>query len=247
MSLRTGLIVAWIAGVIVSSGCATKAMREQAGVLAVAGERLEAETAAFTAARTAVVQLRQRSLIQRKQEVAEQGQYNARTVAQWKVAGTEDRARRLALFEGVVAGSEAMYEVRDQGLLWEESVLYSRSALAIDRAALHRFVRSLVNLARPGRFIDEVKFYAEYGTQVEAQVEAGLADVKAGLTAAQDASGPPAAVTPIDGGGGTTPTPTDKPDAPGTITDKPTPPGPPRPETVRPDPPARDPSVPPNP
>ena len=79
-------------------GCATKAMREQAAALADAGDRLESEAAAFAAARTAVVQLRQSGLVQRRQEVAEQGQYNVRTVAQWRVAGSEDRARRLAAF-----------------------------------------------------------------------------------------------------------------------------------------------------
>lgn len=170
---------------LAAPGCATRAMRAQAAALAEAGERLEAEAAAFAAARTAVVQLRQRGLVQRRQEVAEQGQYNARTVAQWRVAGSEDRARRLALFEAVVGASEAMYEVRDQGLIWEESVLYAQSALAIDRAALHRFVRQLVALSRPTRFIDSVKFYAAYGAQVAAQVDAGLTEVKAGIKAAQ--------------------------------------------------------------
>ncbi len=203
MSLRTGtsLIVIALAGAA-SSGCAIKAMRSQAAALAEAGERLEGEAAAFTAARTAVVQLRQRSLVQRRQEVAEQGQYNARVVAQWKVATSEDRAKRLALFEAVVAGSEAMYEVRDQGLLWEESVLYTQSALTIDRAALHRFVRQLVSLSRPTRFIDGVKFYATYGAEVAAKVDAGLSDVKAGLAAAQAAAKERPDATP----GGPTPT-----------------------------------------
>ncbi len=169
-------------------GCAIKAMRSQAAALAEAGDRLESETAAFAAARTAVVQLRQRGLVQRRQEVAEQGQYNARTVAHWKVAGTEDRARRLALFEAVVGASEATYEVRDQGLLWEESVLYTRSALTIDHAALHRFVRQLVSLSRPIGFLDGVKFYATYGAQVAAQVDAGLTEVKAAVKAAQAAA-----------------------------------------------------------
>lgn len=177
-------------------GCAIKAMRSQAAALAEAGDRLESETAAFAAARTAVVQLRQRGLVQRRQEVAEQGQYNARTVAQWKVAGTEDRARRLALFEAVVGASEAMYEVRDQGLLWEESVLYTRSALTIDHAALHRFVRQLVSLSRPIGFIDGVKFYATYGAQVAAQVDAGLTEVKAGVKAAQAAASERPEATP---------------------------------------------------
>lgn len=196
MSLRTATIVA-LAGLV--GGCATRAMREQAGALAAASERLEAETGEFTAARTAVVQLRQRSLVQRKQEVAEQGQHNARTVAQWKIAGTEDRARRLALFDGIVGASEAMYEVRDQGLLWEESVLYTRSALAIDRAALHRLVRHLGSLSRPTRFIDGVRFYIEYGAQVGAQVDADLADVKAAVAAAQEAARPARPVGPITG------------------------------------------------
>ena len=41
-------------------------MREQAAALADAGDRLESEAAAFAAARTAVVQLRQRGLVQRR-------------------------------------------------------------------------------------------------------------------------------------------------------------------------------------
>lgn len=190
MTFRTAasFVVVLALGSGAAPGCAIKAMRSQAAALAEAGDRLESETAAFAAARTAVVQLRQRGLVQRRQEVAEQGQYNARTVAQWKVAGTEDRARRLALFEAVVGASEAMYEVRDQGLLWEESVLYTRSALTIDHAALHRFVRQLVSLSRPIGFIDGVKFYATYGAQVAAQVDAGLTEVKAGVKAAQAAA-----------------------------------------------------------
>lgn len=193
MSLRTSV---WFVAALVgaASGCATKAMRTQAAALAAAGERLEAETAEFAAARTAVVQLRQRSLVQRKQEVAEQGQYNARTVAQWKVAGTDERKKRLALYDGIVAASEAMYEVRDQGLIWEESVLYTRSALAVDRAALHRFVRQLVALSRPTSFVDGVKFYVGYGAQVAVQVDDGLAEVKAAVAAAHEAAaGPPPA------------------------------------------------------
>lgn len=229
MSFRTGtsiVVITLAAALVAAPGCATRAMRSQAAALADAGERLEAEAAAFTAARTAVVQLRQRSLVQRRQEVAEQGQYNARQVAQWKVASSEDRARRLALFDAVVAGSEAMYEVRDQGLLWEESVLYTRSALAIDRAALHRFVRQLVSLSRPSRFIDGVKFYASYGAQVTAQIDAGLADVKAGIAAAQAAASERPDATP----GGPTPTPT-RPAGPGGLTPtepepRPRPPGP---------------------
>jgi hypothetical protein len=188
MSLQTYATIVLAVLSAAAPGCATRAMRGQAAALADAGDRLENEAAAFAAARTAVVQLRQRGLVQRRQEVAEQGQYNARTVAQWKVAGSEDRARRLALFDAIVGASEAMYEVRDQGLLWEESVLYSESALAIDRAALHRFVRQLVALSRPIRFIEGVKFYASYGAQVAAQVDAGFADVKAGIAAAQAAA-----------------------------------------------------------
>lgn len=231
MALRTGvpLLVLVLVGVA-APGCATSAMRSQAAALADAGERLEAEAAAFTAARTAVVQLRQRSLVQRRQEVAEQGQYNARVVAQWKVASSEDRAKRLALFDAVVAGSEAMYEARDQGLLWEESVLYSRSALAIDRAALHRFVRQLVTLSRPTRFIDGVKFYAAYGAQVAAQVDAGLVDVKAGIAAAQAAASERPDATP----GGPTPT---RPGGPGglTGTEPEPPPRPTGPDALLPD------------
>lgn len=245
MSRRTGL--SWALLPVVLAGCATQAMREQAGVLAAAGERLEVETAAFTAARTGVVQLRQRALIQRKQEVAEQGQYNARTLAQWKVAGTPERARRVALFDGVVAASEASYEVRDQGLLWEESVLYSRSALAIDRAALHRFIRSLANLSRPAKFSHGARFYVEFGITVAEQVDAGLADVKAGLAAAQTEARPDS-VTPIDsGGGGTRPSPTPNPNPdpnPGALREPPpTPPGTDRPVDLTPGP-RRDPPTP---
>ncbi len=241
MSLRTGVM---IVGVLVASGCATRSMRAQAGALAAAGERLEAETAAFTAARTAVVQLRQSSLVQRKQEVAEQGQNNARTLAQWKVAGSEERARRLALFQGVVDASEAMYEVRDQGLLWEESVIHTRTALAIDHAALHRFVRDLVNLSRPGRFVDNVRFYVEYGVVVGTQVDEGLADVKAALAAAREAAkeaaaAPPTLITPIaNPPGPPRPDPDPKP------ADPPVEPRPLGPDAVKPGPLPRDPTTP---
>jgi hypothetical protein len=169
-------------------GCATKAMREQAGVMVHAGELLERETAAFAAARTGVVQLRQRSLVEDRATVATTGQQNAATIAQWKVAGTEERARRLALFEGVRTASEAMFEVRDQSLAWEESVLATRTALAVDRAALHRFVLQLVRLAQPTRFMNEVKFFAEYGAQVGEKVGGELQDVLAGVKAAETAA-----------------------------------------------------------
>ena len=229
-----------IAAVILAApGCATRAMRSQAAALAAAGDRLESETAAFTAARSAVVQLRQRNLVQRRQEVAEQGQYNARTLAQWRVAGTEDRVKRLALFTGVVAGSEASYEVRDQGLAWEESVLAARTALAIDGAALHRFVRQLLGLSRPLRFTDGVRFYVEYGAHVSSQVDAELAEVQASVAAAQDAMGPPSGT--IDAGPGAEPPPTTPPKTPPTTPPKtppigqpPTPPKPRGPETIGP-------------
>ena len=231
------MTTAMIATVMLAApGCANRAMRSQAAALAAAGDRLETETAAFTAARSAVVQLRQRNLVQRRQEVAEQGQYNARTLAQWRVAGTEDRVKRLALFTGVVAGSEASYEVRDQGLAWEESVLAARTALAIDGAALHRFVRQLLGLSRPLRFTDGVRFYVEYGAQVASQVDAELAEVQASVAAAQDAMGPPSGT--IDAGPGASPPPTPPttpPTLPPTIGPRPTPPPEPRgPETIGP-------------
>jgi len=237
MSLRTATLAAVI---LVTSGCGTKAMRTQASALAAAGDRLEAETAAFAAARSAVVQLRQRNLVLRRQEVAEQGQYNARTLAQWRVAGTPDREKRLALFSGVVAGSEASYEVRDQGLAWEESVLAARTALAIDGAALHRFVRQLLGLSRPLRFTDGVRFYVEYGAQVATQVDAELAEVQASVAAAQEAMAPGA-------GPGAGPPPTVPPTPPKTppktppIGQPPTEPGPRGPETIGPGQQRRDP------
>lgn len=194
------LVLAALAG-----GCATKAMREQAGVIATAGEQLERETAAFASARTGVVQLRQRSLVEQRAEVSATGQQNAATLAQWKVAGTEERAKRVALFQGITAASEAMYEVRDQSLLWEESVLASRTALAVDRAALHRFVLQLVRLSRPGRVLEGVKFYVEYGTQVGGKVESGLQEVLAGVAAAE--AGPPTG-SGVGGGSGPGSTPT---------------------------------------
>jgi hypothetical protein len=182
-------IVVVVGAALLLPGCARQAMREQAAALARAGELLERETASFTAARTAVVQLRQRSLVEQKAEVAERGQQNAATLAQWRVAGTEERAKRLALFEGVRAASEAMYEVRDESMAWNESVLATRSALAVDRSALHRFVLQLVGLAVPGKFVDEVKFYVEFGGQVTSQVDGGLQDVLAGAAEAEPESG----------------------------------------------------------
>lgn len=194
-----------------AGGCATRAMRDQAAALATAGEQLERETAAFASARTGVVQVRQRSLVEQRRAVAETGQQNAATLAQWRVAGTDDRARRLALFTGIREASEAMYEVRDESVVWEESVLASRTALAIDRAALHRFVLQLVRLSRPQRFMQGVKFYAEYGQQIAGKVDEGLKDVLAGMQAAeQQAPGGAGA----GGGGGPTPTPTPTPGVP---------------------------------
>ncbi len=241
MSLRTATLAAVI---LVTAGCGTKAMRTQAAALASAGDRLEAETAAFTAARSAVVQLRQRNLVQRRQEVAEQGQYNARTLAQWRVAGTPDREKRLALFTGVVAGSEASYEVRDQGLAWEESVLAARTALAIDGAALHRFVRQLLGLSRPLRFTDGVRFYVEYGAQVASQVDAELAEVQASVAAAQEAMAPPSGTPGADPGGSppsTPPTPPTNPPPTLPIAQPPTEPGPRGPDTIGPGQPRRNP------
>ena len=217
---------------LMTPGCAQKAMRTQAAALASAGQRLEAETAAFASARSAVVQLRQRALVERRQVVAEQGQYNARTLAQWRVAGTDDRARRLALFTGVVAGSEAMYEVRDQGLEWEESVLAARTALAIDGAALHRFVRQLLGLARPLRYTEGVRFYVEYGAQVAAQVDADLADVQASVAAAQEAARPPPPGS-IDAGPANVPV-TTPPSDPPPSDPPPTKPDPRGPDTIAP-------------
>lgn len=179
---------------LVLGGCATRTMREHAAVMGRAGELLERETAAFAAARTGVVQLRQRSLVEQQAEVATTGQQNAATLGQWRVAGTDERGKRLALFEGVRAASEAMYEVRDQSLAWEESVLSARTALGVDRAALHRFVLQLVRLAQPGRFVDEVKFFAEYGAQVGDVIGGDLKEVLDGVKAAQaaaDAAGDP--------------------------------------------------------
>jgi len=183
-SVHAALVVV----VLVVGGCATRTMREHAGVMVRAGEQLERETAAFAEARTGVVQLRQRSLVEQRAEAATTGQQNAATLAQWRVAKTEERAKQLALFEGVRDASEAMYSVRDQSLAWEESVLATRSALAVDRAALHRFVLQLVRLAQPGRFVDEVKFLAEYGGQIGEKVGGELQDVLAGVKAAEVAA-----------------------------------------------------------
>lgn len=184
-----------------AGGCATKAIRAHAGVMAVAGERLSAEVTAFTDARGAMVRSRHRSLVERQQEIAEQGRYNARTLAQWRVAGGAEHTRRLALFEAVVSASDAMDTTRDQAAIGEELVLESRSALGLDSAALHALVRSLGNLRRPHRWIDRVEFFGVFGAQVSRQVDVGLVEVRTGLDAArkaarespvaQDSIGPP--------------------------------------------------------
>ena len=237
MGQVTRAAVVVVAALLVG-GCATKAMREHAAVMVRAGEQLERETAAFAAARTGVVQVRQRSLVESKAEVATTGQQNAATLAQWKVAGTDDREKKLALFAGVREASEAMYEVRDQSLAWEDSVLATRTALAVDRAALHRFVLQLVRLARPARFLDEVKFYAEYGAQVGDKVGGDLQEVLAGVKAAEtaaDAAGDRPLANP--------PTPTDPSKPTPTDPSKPTP----NPIPVDPTRPNPQPSVPTNP
>lgn len=158
-------------------------MRAQAGALARVGAQIERETAEFAAARSAVVQLRQRNLVERRQQAAEQGQFNARTIHFWKLASDPERQKRLALYDGLVAASTAAAAVQERPLEWEESVLARTHALTIDRAALHRFVQQLLSLSRPPRFLDNARFFAEYGAVVGQQVQAGLADVQASVAA----------------------------------------------------------------
>ena len=196
MSLRTCLIgavrtarsfsrvVLSLAALALASGCAQREMRAQAAALAEAGARLEAETAEFAAARSAVVRLRQRNLVERRQQIAEQGQFNARTIHFWKIAADPERAKRLALFDGLVAASAAAAAVRDRPDEWEESVLARTHALTIDRAALRRFVQQLLVLSRPPRFLDSARFFVEYGAVVGKQVEGGLKEVQATVKAA---------------------------------------------------------------
>lgn len=206
MSLRTRPIAHVLIALSLAPACAQQQMRAQAAALAGAASTLERETAEFTAARTAVVQLRQRNLVERRQQIAEQGQFNARTVHFWKIASDPERLKKLALFDGLVAAGAAAAAVQDRPYEWEESVLTRGHAMTIDPAALHRFVQQLVVLSRPPRFLDSARFYIEYGVVIGEQVDAKLKEVQktvAGAAAAQ-ATG--------DAGGGTTP---DRPDGPG--------------------------------
>ncbi len=189
MSPRTCLIGPVLFALSLAPGCAQREMRAQAAALAEAGARLESETAEFTAARSAVVRLRQRNLIERRQQIAEQGQFNARQVHFWKIATDPDRARRLALFDGVVAASAAAAEVHDRPDEWEESVLARAHALTIDRAALHRLVQQLLILASPPRFLESARFYAEFGAVVGKQVGDGLKEVQDTVACAAAAQG----------------------------------------------------------
>jgi len=159
-------------------------MRAQAAVLAEAGGRLERETAEFAAARAAVAQLRQRNLVERQQQIAEQGQFNARTINFWKIASDPERGKQLALYDSLVAAATAAGAVQDRSYEWEESVLARTHALTIDRAALHRFVQQLLILSSPPHFLDGARFYVEYGVIVGQQVDAGLKDVRATVGAA---------------------------------------------------------------
>lgn len=190
MSIKTCPIGPVLLALSLAPGCAQRQMRAQAAALATAGARLETETAEFAAARSAVVRLRQRNLVERRQQIAEQGQFNARQIHFWKIASDPERARRLALFDGLVAASAAAAAVQDQPDAWEESVLARANALTIDRAALHRFVQQLLILASPPRFSDSVRFYGEFGAVVGKQVDDGLKEVQdtvAGAAAAQGA------------------------------------------------------------
>lgn len=213
MSLRTCLLGPVLLALSLAPGCAQRDMRAQAAALAEAGARLESETAEFSAARSAVVRLRQRNLVERRQQIAEQGQFNARTVHFWKIAGDPERAKRLALYDGLVAASAAAAAVKDRPDEWEESVLSRANALTIDRAALHRLVQQLLILASPPRFLDSARFYVEYGAVVGKQVDDGLKDVQATVAAA----GAGAAATGDLAAGGDRPTtpPSEPPTRPG--------------------------------
>jgi hypothetical protein len=192
MSLRTFSYVPVLAALSLAPACAQQQMRAQAAALATTARTLERETAEFTAARAAVVQLRQRNLVERRQQIAEQGQFNARTVHFWKIASDPERQKRLALYDGLVAAGAAAAAVQDRPYEWEESVLARDHALTIDPAALHRFVQQLVVLSRPPRFLDSARFYIEYGTVIGVQVDKGLQDVRdtvAGAAAAQAPDG----------------------------------------------------------
>lgn len=207
MSPRTFPIAPVLLALSLLPACAQQQMRAQAAALAGAAATLERETAEFTAARAAVVQLRQRNLVERRQLIAEQGQFNARTVHFWKIASDPERQKRLALFDGLVAAGTAAAAVQDRPYEWEESVLARGHAITIDAAALHRFVQQLIVLSRPPRFLDSARFYIEYGAVIGTQVEAKLKDVR------DTVAGAAAEQPPGDGGG--TPPATDRPDGPG--------------------------------
>ncbi|MDC0719776.1 hypothetical protein [Nannocystis bainbridge] len=189
MSLRTWAFAPVLFALSLAPGCAAREMRAQAAVLAEAGGRLERETAEFAAARAAVAQLRQRNLVVRQQQIAEQGQFNARTIHFWKIASDPERTRQLALYDALVAASTAAAAVQDRSYEWEESVLARTHALTIDRAALQRFVQQLLVLASPPRFLEGARFYVEYGVIVGQQVDAGLEQVRATVGAATASAG----------------------------------------------------------
>ncbi len=222
---------------VLTPACGTPRMRAQAGVLAESAARLERETGEFAAARTAVVQLRQRNLVERRALTAELAAANARQIHFWKIASDPERLKRLALFDGVVAGATAAGAAQERPLEWEESILARAHALTIDRAALHRFVLHLVTLSRPPRLRDEARFLIEYGAVVGAQVQSSLAEVQGSASAAGAAAGPAASppATPGEPGGGPIGGPTDL------GTREPPPPTEPGPNDRASQPPPRDP------
>ena len=229
MSHRTWTFGPVLFALSFAPACAQREMRAQAAVLAEAGARLERETAEFAAARAAVAQLRQRNLVERQQQIAEQGQFNVRTIHFWKIAGDPERARQLALYDALVAASAAADAVQDRSFEWEESVLARTHALTIDSAALHRFVQQLLILSSPPRVLDGARFYVEYGAIVGQQVDAGLKDVRATVGAATAGGGSSGGGTSGGSGNGVT--------GPGTITapDDDAQPGDPTPPTRGPD------------
>ncbi|SFD52455.1 hypothetical protein SAMN02745121_00426 [Nannocystis exedens] len=227
MSHRTWTFGPVLIALSFAPGCAQREMRAQAAVLAEAGGRLERETAEFAAARAAVAQLRQRNLVERQQQIAEQGQFNARTIHFWKVASDPERTKQLALYDALVAATTAAGAVQDRSVEWEESVLARTHALTIDRAALHRFVQQLLILASPPRFLDGARFYVEYGAIVGQQVDAGLKEVRATVGAATASGGSSGGGSSGGSGNGVT--------GPGTIAT------PDDEEPERPDPPTRGP------
>lgn len=170
-------------------GCAArKSMQRQAVAIAAASEDLDDDLSRLEGALETVHHLRRVRIEGDRLAAARAARETEMMLGAWRLESDTLAHKKLEVFEGVRATSEAAaghaYGVIDYKLGVERPLHVE----VLDRAALHRLVALLLRLAKPSHAVGEVGFFVDYAIAVGDGAKQGVEQV---VNMAKPAAPPP--------------------------------------------------------